>query len=225
MVQEALDQARQGRTCIIVAHRLSTIQNADSIAVFQGGVVVEQGTHQQLMASRGPYHRLVTKEMNHKREWEDNRGFSLFQLWLWPPSAHRTFSSGSSRKRMRLKVTRWFRNRHMIQRHNRGFWRHVAHVWTLNALIVHCYLWCIKMNWSICTLNILIVIIRCFSVSCLDCLSRLVFCELLPVMYSRFFSPHLCVVVGSALDCFHLHSPALLYKQSLPHFVSSGRQL
>lgn len=63
VVQDALDQARRGRTCIIVAHRLSTIQNADRIAVFQGGVVVEQGTHQQLLARKGIYHLLVTTQM------------------------------------------------------------------------------------------------------------------------------------------------------------------
>lgn len=68
VVQEALDQARKGRTCIVVAHRLSTIQNADRIAVFQGGVVVEQGTHQQLLAKKGVYHMLVTKQMGHGRE-------------------------------------------------------------------------------------------------------------------------------------------------------------
>lgn len=68
VVQEALDQARKGRTCIIVAHRLSTIQNADRIAVFQGGVVVEQGTHQQLLAKKGVYHMLVTKQMGHRSE-------------------------------------------------------------------------------------------------------------------------------------------------------------
>uniref|UniRef100_A0A7N8Y4Y8 ATP-binding cassette, sub-family B (MDR/TAP), member 4 n=1 Tax=Mastacembelus armatus TaxID=205130 RepID=A0A7N8Y4Y8_9TELE len=68
VVQEALDQARQGRTCIIVAHRLSTIQNADRIAVFQGGVVVEQGTHQQLMAKKGVYHTLVTTQMGQGKE-------------------------------------------------------------------------------------------------------------------------------------------------------------
>ncbi|XP_075994467.1 ATP-dependent translocase ABCB1 [Genypterus blacodes] len=68
VVQAALDQARQGRTCIVVAHRLSTIQNADRIAVFQGGVVVEQGTHQQLLAKRGVYHMLVTTQMGHGRE-------------------------------------------------------------------------------------------------------------------------------------------------------------
>ncbi|CAJ1062228.1 ATP-binding cassette%2C sub-family B (MDR/TAP), member 4 [Xyrichtys novacula] len=68
VVQEALDQARRGRTCIVVAHRLSTIQNADRIAVFQGGVVVELGTHQQLLAKKGVYHMLVTTQMGHGRE-------------------------------------------------------------------------------------------------------------------------------------------------------------
>ncbi|XP_054637383.1 ATP-dependent translocase ABCB1-like isoform X4 [Dunckerocampus dactyliophorus] len=65
VVQEALDRARQGRTCIVVAHRLSTIQNADRIAVFQGGMVAEQGTHQQLLAKKGVYHMLVTTQMGH----------------------------------------------------------------------------------------------------------------------------------------------------------------
>ncbi|XP_028971452.2 ATP-binding cassette, sub-family B (MDR/TAP), member 4 isoform X1 [Esox lucius] len=68
VVQEALDVARQGRTCIVVAHRLSTIQNADLIAVFQKGVVVEQGTHQQLLAQRGVYYSLVTTQLGHGRQ-------------------------------------------------------------------------------------------------------------------------------------------------------------
>uniref|UniRef100_A0A8C1JE70 ABC-type xenobiotic transporter n=1 Tax=Cyprinus carpio TaxID=7962 RepID=A0A8C1JE70_CYPCA len=58
IVQDALDKAREGRTCIIVAHRLSTIQNADRIAVVQNGVVVEQGTHQQLLSQQGAYYTL-----------------------------------------------------------------------------------------------------------------------------------------------------------------------
>uniref|UniRef100_A0A8C3RRZ1 ATP binding cassette subfamily B member 4 n=1 Tax=Chelydra serpentina TaxID=8475 RepID=A0A8C3RRZ1_CHESE len=59
VVQEALDKARQGRTCIVIAHRLSTVQNADKIAVIQNGRVVEQGTHQQLLAEKGIYYSLV----------------------------------------------------------------------------------------------------------------------------------------------------------------------
>ncbi|PIO53374.1 ABC transporter, ATP-binding protein, partial [Teladorsagia circumcincta] len=42
VVQEALDRAREGRTCIVIAHRLSTVVNADSIAVVKGGVIIEQ---------------------------------------------------------------------------------------------------------------------------------------------------------------------------------------
>uniref|UniRef100_A0A1A8RVJ5 ATP-binding cassette, sub-family B (MDR/TAP), member 4 n=2 Tax=Nothobranchius rachovii TaxID=451742 RepID=A0A1A8RVJ5_9TELE len=68
VVQDALDQASKGRTCVIVAHRLSTIRNADRIVVFQGGVVVEQGTHQQLLAKKGVYHMLVTTQLGHGTE-------------------------------------------------------------------------------------------------------------------------------------------------------------
>ncbi|XP_028833451.1 ATP-dependent translocase ABCB1 [Denticeps clupeoides] len=66
IVQEALDKAREGRTCIVVAHRLSTIKNADQIAVFQNGVLVEQGTHNQLLSKQGVYCQLVTTQMEHK---------------------------------------------------------------------------------------------------------------------------------------------------------------
>ncbi|XP_018618531.1 ATP-dependent translocase ABCB1 isoform X1 [Scleropages formosus] len=65
IVQDALDKAREGRTCIVVAHRLSTIQNADRIAVFKDGVVAELGTHQQLLAKQGVYYSLVTTQMGH----------------------------------------------------------------------------------------------------------------------------------------------------------------
>lgn len=65
IVQEALDKAREGRTCIVVAHRLSTIQNADVIAVLQNGVVVELGTHQQLLKKQGVYYSLINAQMGH----------------------------------------------------------------------------------------------------------------------------------------------------------------
>lgn len=67
IVQEALDKAREGRTCIIVAHRLSTIQNADVIAVFQNGVVVEKGTHRQLLDQQGVYFTLVNSQMSYSK--------------------------------------------------------------------------------------------------------------------------------------------------------------
>ncbi|NXA54463.1 MDR1 protein, partial [Nothocercus julius] len=59
IVQKALDNARQGRTCIVIAHRLTTVQTADVIAVIQNGRVVEQGTHSQLLAKEGYYYALV----------------------------------------------------------------------------------------------------------------------------------------------------------------------
>ncbi|KAK9460938.1 P-loop containing nucleoside triphosphate hydrolase protein [Lipomyces oligophaga] len=59
VVQAALDKASKGRTTIAVAHRLSTIQNADCIYVFEGGRVLESGTHQELLANKGKYYDLV----------------------------------------------------------------------------------------------------------------------------------------------------------------------
>lgn len=62
IVQEALDRAREGRTCIIVAHRLSTIQNADKIAVVHKGSIVELGTHEELQEKRGFYYQLIKRQ-------------------------------------------------------------------------------------------------------------------------------------------------------------------
>lgn len=58
MVQEALDKAKVGRTCITIAHRLTTIQDADVICVLNKGKIVEQGSHNELLALRGLYHNL-----------------------------------------------------------------------------------------------------------------------------------------------------------------------
>ncbi|KAK1165701.1 bile salt export pump-like isoform X1 [Acipenser oxyrinchus oxyrinchus] len=59
-VQAALDKAREGRTCIVIAHRLSTIQNSDIISVMSRGYVIEKGAHEDLMALKGAYYKLVT---------------------------------------------------------------------------------------------------------------------------------------------------------------------
>jgi len=54
-VQEALDEASKGRTTLMVAHRLSTVQNADEIVVLKAGEVIERGTHAALLAAEGEY--------------------------------------------------------------------------------------------------------------------------------------------------------------------------
>ena len=59
VVQDALDKAREGRTTIVVAHRLSTIQSADVIVAISEGLVEELGSHRELMEKKGLYHELV----------------------------------------------------------------------------------------------------------------------------------------------------------------------
>jgi ABC-type multidrug transport system fused ATPase/permease subunit len=64
IVQAALDQARLGRTTIVVAHRLSTIRNADLIYVMDQGKLAEVGTHDDLMKRGDIYYKLVTTQQS-----------------------------------------------------------------------------------------------------------------------------------------------------------------
>ncbi|XP_059046777.1 multidrug resistance protein homolog 49-like isoform X2 [Achroia grisella] len=72
IVQEALDRASEGRTCLIIAHRLATIQNADMICVLDRGVVAETGTHDQLIASKGIYAKLYELQCGFVEESDEN---------------------------------------------------------------------------------------------------------------------------------------------------------
>ncbi|XP_050312500.1 multidrug resistance protein homolog 49-like isoform X2 [Anthonomus grandis grandis] len=65
VVQEALDNARQGRTCITIAHRLTTIQDADVICVIKEGLVAEMGTHNELLSKKGHYYEFYKLQAGH----------------------------------------------------------------------------------------------------------------------------------------------------------------
>lgn len=59
LVQDALNNLMKNRTSLVIAHRLSTIQNADIIAVLENGMLIEQGTHLELLGQNGLYRRLI----------------------------------------------------------------------------------------------------------------------------------------------------------------------
>jgi ATP-binding cassette, subfamily B, bacterial len=61
-VGEALERLAEGRTTIVIAHRLSTVRDADQIAVLDGGVVIERGTHEELLSIGGRYAELVARD-------------------------------------------------------------------------------------------------------------------------------------------------------------------
>ena len=61
-VGEALERLEEGRTTVVIAHRLSTVREADQIAVLDAGAVVERGTHDELLAAGGRYAELVTRD-------------------------------------------------------------------------------------------------------------------------------------------------------------------
>lgn len=67
MVQAALNKLMEGRTVIVIAHRLSTVRHADQILVLENGVIVETGSHEELSSSSGPYSRLLSAQFERPR--------------------------------------------------------------------------------------------------------------------------------------------------------------
>ena len=71
IVQESLEILSKGRTTITIAHRLTTIQNADTIVVMNEDGIVEKGSHEELMSRKGYYYELYTRAGNSNRLYED----------------------------------------------------------------------------------------------------------------------------------------------------------
>nr|WP_312577830.1 ABC transporter ATP-binding protein [Sedimentibacter sp.] len=70
LIQEGIDYLLKGRTSFIIAHRLSTIKKADIILVVKDGKIIEQGTHKSLIAKKGYYHMLYTKQFEEEKTLE-----------------------------------------------------------------------------------------------------------------------------------------------------------
>ena len=60
LVQHGMDSLMEGRTVFVIAHRLSTVRNADVIMVLDHGKIIERGSHEELLAKRGEYYQLCT---------------------------------------------------------------------------------------------------------------------------------------------------------------------
>jgi ABC-type multidrug transport system fused ATPase/permease subunit len=73
LVQEAVERLMQGRTTLVIAHRLATVRRATRIAVVDGGRVVESGTHDELLASGALYRRLYELQLDDKAAVTDDR--------------------------------------------------------------------------------------------------------------------------------------------------------
>jgi len=68
LIQEALGRLLKGRTSVVIAHRLSTIRNADQVFVIQEGEIVERGTHDSLLAAKGPYYNLYMSQFRREAQ-------------------------------------------------------------------------------------------------------------------------------------------------------------
>ncbi|KAF0477233.1 multidrug resistance protein MDR [Gigaspora margarita] len=84
IVQNALEKTANGRTTIVIAHRLSTIRNASKIIVMNKGVIVEAGTHKELMDKKGSYFKLVETQQI-QQNFKNREEFNILNSSIIPP--------------------------------------------------------------------------------------------------------------------------------------------
>ena len=75
VVQQALDKLMVGRTTFIIAHRLSTVRNADLIVVLKDGEIVQTGQHEQLLCQDGPYRTLYAMQLKEKNDPNEGQNY------------------------------------------------------------------------------------------------------------------------------------------------------
>jgi ATP-binding cassette subfamily B protein len=71
LIRQALERLMQGRTTLIIAHRIQTVMNADLILVFDQGRIVQQGKHEELLQEAGPYRQIYELQTRIEAELEE----------------------------------------------------------------------------------------------------------------------------------------------------------
>ena len=71
LIQKALEELLRGRTSFVIAHRLSTIRNANQVIALKDGMIIERGTHEELLAARGFYYDLYMSQFRRDLEFAE----------------------------------------------------------------------------------------------------------------------------------------------------------
>jgi ATP-binding cassette, subfamily B (MDR/TAP), member 1 len=131
IVQQALDAAKAGRTTLIVAHRLSTIRNADLIICLDGGFLAEMGTHEELISNKSVYYNLVKAQTASSDEQEKEHEHSHGDDKSTPAKKETPAEAAELLKRQmsskpkeedEIKKTKKFKKFKLMSKHERFLW-------------------------------------------------------------------------------------------------------